>query len=832
MIRQTFLVAFVLVLTSCLAFSANAETRVPIPNDQQRIAATQQLAKTYRAQFVAATTTDAKSQVAQSILKASLTTNDAIQRYAMLRLSLDIARGAQDFDTAIASVKTMDRFYEIDPAVIQSQLNALRKTRADLDKISGKHSSGQPAAGESAESRSLRTLTINTPWPEGEDQIVYDLPAVFDDVVVGAGGQYLIFLIGIENKIVFFDVGQRKATHEMSVQDSDVRIAATADSFYLAFPGQNEIQRWSLSTFKNLSAQRLPFQHPVELIAAGFASRGPVYAGASQGAGVFLDGKSLHPLNCQINDQQYQRFGELPGAARESRVRVSANGKAFSFWSTRGSPFGFRTVVYKGRTADMYYDHDTVGYIAPSPSGELMYTAKGVFTYQTKPYASNDKLRAQSFHVPSLTGDYSVSVTRNDDREPHKIARVNIHFKGQPQPIHTIPKATIRPGRYGDFHDREPITLDRRIYLIPAAKMLITLPESNRSVVMHYLKDLPATPTVSRPSVKRIATAPKMSKGTAGPVTIIPQRRDATKMIAPDPSVPADSATDAATTSTGSSRKLPDDFPPLVKSSNPPKPFVGKSIQGNAAIPPNVNAMLENEYSPDSFDAHVALLKSPEVSLRVAAAKKICGVAFDDKARITYVARGLLLDPELEVRKVGLEALTAFRYSDHVHTALPEFLVLLGTGDEKVAADAIRGIAKCKYKAVPALPHLQWVIDGPDRALVSRACETVEYLGDVGKPLLPSLIKLINDESRFHGHHQAAHAIGAIGTEDQISQILTDARIDSINGQFVGDLSSLMSGMRERDSLSTKERELLEKATRSRDNGTAKDAQKTLDHFD
>ena len=833
MIRQKLVCVFAFLSLLGPSISVNGQDRVPTPSEKQRLAATAKLATTYRDQFTAAKTKEEKSQLAREILTGALASDDSTERYAMLRLSLDISRGAQDFGSAIAAVKTMGQFYEIDPKVIQSQLNALRKSKSVVEADSNKGSnkgtkSSHPSSG------STKLLNIYAPWPEGQDQIVYDLPSVFDDVIVGGEGRYLIFLIGIESKIVFFDVSKREVTHEMTVLEGDVKIAATSDSFYLAFPSSNEIQRWSLGTFDKVTTQKLPLQQPVELIAAGFASRGPIYAGASQGAGVFLDGKSMRPLNCQVNDQHYQREGELPGAQVASRIRASANGKAFSFVTAKGSPFGFRTLIYKGRTADMYYDHDTVGYIAPSHNGELMYTAKGVFTYQTKPYASNDELHAQSFHVPSLASGYSVSVARSDDRKAKHVARVNIHVRGQPEPVHTIAAAAIRPGRYGDFHDRELITLDRRVYLHTAAKMLITLPESNRSVVMHRVEGLDGSS--SKPVSKSISVAatsisaePDQAMARTGPVKVVVRENELSTM--PKVDLSADDRENEPRMDPVAMRKLPENFPPIPTSPNPPQPFVGKSISGPAIIPESMNDLLENEYSPESFDKHVALLRLPEASLRRAAADKICGVAFDDKARVAHVARGLLLDPSPAVRQVALDAFVGHRYDDFADTALPELLLLLGTGDQDVQAAALKGIAKSGDNAGPAIPHLKWVIEGPDEAIVSRACETVEYLGDVAETLHPALIKLIDDKTRFHGSHQAAHAIGASGTEDSIAKVLTDQRIDSINGKHVGDLSSLMYGMRQRDSLSAKERQLLEKATKSRDKGTAKDAQETLDHL-
>lgn len=323
--------------------------------------------------------------------------------------------------------------------------------------------------------------------PMAERKVVYDLPASYSDMVVGGSGKYLIFRIDALKKLAFFDVIERKVTQYVPIESSDVRFTAGANEFFIATRPQNVLERWSLDNFKRLSTVRLPLENPVEVITMGSASDGPIYVGAQHGPGGFLNTRSLKPIPYQVIDHRYQKAGEIQGAGPESRVRASANGRAFAMWRTNVSPGGFRTYVLTDRIAHTFYQHDTMGYIEPSPDGELMYTSRGVYTSQTKEFIANKGNFATSFRIPAVTGNYAVGIPRDDDGKKKNVNPIHILVSGQVDPILTIPDVSIRAGEYGDFHGREILTLARRVYLLPNANLLITLPVSNKSLVLHYL---------------------------------------------------------------------------------------------------------------------------------------------------------------------------------------------------------------------------------------------------------------------------------------------------------------------------------------------------------
>ena len=121
---------------------------------------------------------------------------------------------------------------------------------------------------------------------------------------------------------------------------------------------------------------------------------------------------------------------------------------------------------------------------------DLMYTAKGIYTTQTKEYAVNKELHARSFFIPAIDSEFSISLVRSDDRDAAASARANIHMRGDPPPITTLPRIAFRPGGYGEFHNRAPMPIDLRIFLFAKRGFLLTLPETNRQIVYHRVGDL------------------------------------------------------------------------------------------------------------------------------------------------------------------------------------------------------------------------------------------------------------------------------------------------------------------------------------------------------
>ncbi|MEE2642555.1 MAG: hypothetical protein VX768_18130 [Planctomycetota bacterium] len=302
-----------------------------------------------------------------------------------------------------------------------------------------------------------------------EPVVKYDLPAAFDDVSVGGSGRFLVFQLNTLNKLAFYDLMAGKVTHYVELENADIRFTCGADFLYIGYRNRNTLEKWSLSGFKKVLTTKLPFSNPVDMVITGAGSTGPVYVGAMHSPGLLLNPRNLSPVNYQVVDHVYRKSdARIYGAGPESRMRASFNGQTFTNWSTNVSPAGFRSIVVSGRLVHCFRQHDTMGYLAPSADGELIHTSKGIYTMQTKPF-SGKGLFAQSFSVPAVQGNYSVRVVRDDNRKSDASTKssVTLHVNGEDQPLVTLNDVWIRPGAYADFHTREKVALDKRIFFSP-----------------------------------------------------------------------------------------------------------------------------------------------------------------------------------------------------------------------------------------------------------------------------------------------------------------------------------------------------------------------------
>ncbi|HBV62304.1 MAG TPA: hypothetical protein DEF45_04710 [Rhodopirellula sp.] len=474
---------FSLLLLVAMSTTGPAVAKSPLPDELQRSESMERVTTLYAAQLGTANTPQEKATLAKRIIAELGTHKESSDRFAILRLSLDLSRSSEDWETAINIVRLMQQEFEIEAQNVERQLKILK----DKKKAAGKM---RVEFSEEKKSTSQRRSSQQLTWPEDSEQLVVDLETPYEAASLGASGDVIVLLLTLQDKLAIFDVNLGKITNKLPLENSNVKFCVGSDSIYIAYPDTNTIERWSLKTYKKMSSSKLPFQNAIENLVIGRNTNGPILAGAERESGVFLDGKSLRPIATRVFDRQYQPVGQIPGGGPTIRTRASANGRVFSTWGTSGSPGGFRTLVLKGNLVDTYYAHDTMGYIAPNPMGDLMYTAKGIYTNQTKQYAANKALHAQSFFVPAVDSDYSVSLVRSDRTDGASSARANIHMRGNPQPIQTLPKIAFRPGGYGDFHNRDLMPLDLRIFLYAKRGLLITLPETNRQIVLHRVEGL------------------------------------------------------------------------------------------------------------------------------------------------------------------------------------------------------------------------------------------------------------------------------------------------------------------------------------------------------
>lgn len=317
---------------------------------------------------------------------------------------------------------------------------------------------------------------------------VVRFPAPYATMCVGGSGRYLCLHLPTLKKLAIVDLETRATIKFMDVGE-EVVCAAGANKLVVVVPTQKIIQRWSLETFEREMVKTLDIDVPPTVLAMGSASDGPILIGGGDGhpgGYQLLDLKTLKPIQLTYDEANRQRF-EITA---QSLVRASADGHTFTTWRTATSPSGFFVLHVDGTRVSTRYEHDSVGYIAPSPDGSRIYTASGIYTPQIKLIGQNQKAFATSFPVPSVTGRFFLRISRGDSpasRGRGPTTSVSIHLADQDGALLTIPNVDMRQGEYSDLHAREQIALDQRFCFHPSANVLATLPPSNDCVVFREL---------------------------------------------------------------------------------------------------------------------------------------------------------------------------------------------------------------------------------------------------------------------------------------------------------------------------------------------------------
>jgi hypothetical protein len=308
------------------------------------------------------------------------------------------------------------------------------------------------------------------------DRVVTKLPAAIGDVALGGNGRYLILHLPALRKLAIFDVSDASISGYIPVDDDSVRFAAGQEKLVVGLPDKGVLQRWDLKTReRELSVQAGVGK--IKHVVMGHASAGPVLVHMINTSGThavkteFLDLKTFRSLEMQGTNEV--RGGDVEA---EGYVRASADGLTFAFWRINVSPAGISTLVIRGNQLRRSYMHDTSGHLIPSPDGRVIYTGRGRYTPECKALDEDTNI---NFMLPSVHGDYYLHVGKDDKDK----STVSVHRAGDKRPLARPDVFAGLPGPtpWG----REELGLDHRLFLIPEARVIVTLPNSNDEVVLY-----------------------------------------------------------------------------------------------------------------------------------------------------------------------------------------------------------------------------------------------------------------------------------------------------------------------------------------------------------
>ena len=112
------------------------------------------------------------------------------------------------------------------------------------------------------------------------DKIVRPLPGAIADLVVGAGGRYIIMRLAGQQVLAVFDVQAAKVVKQIPLAEENVQLAAGAERLVVIFPQAKLVHLWNLKTLQRERSVLLPenvSSHTIHQFCMGSASAGPLF---------------------------------------------------------------------------------------------------------------------------------------------------------------------------------------------------------------------------------------------------------------------------------------------------------------------------------------------------------------------------------------------------------------------------------------------------------------------------------------------------------------------------------------------------------------------------
>ncbi len=351
----------------------------------------------------------------------------------------------------------------------------------------------------------LLAQTIAPPSFDGKS-MEFNLPAAFDEVCVGGGGRYLILHLSSLKKLAVFDLSKGDIAGYVPAEDERIVYTAGVDTLVLVKTSSRTVEKYDLATQKRLATRKHSGDQPIGLVAMGSTSRGPVLVvlerqeiptGIRPAMAELLDLETLDKLDVKM--PQGHQFGfQAPNV-----VYASANGRVFGC-HRRGAP-QFFTLEFHGNELKLHASHTGSMFVQPDDTGERVYTTKGVYTSELRLL---QQPRANRLRVlPATSGPFCMRV-----RQPvsGKGSLVEICLTVESEPLIQmgdveVPESVNHPGV-------PYVGIAKRIFFVPEAQLLVTLPNSNDTVVLRRLvleEELKASgkhylATVSQPTMARL----------------------------------------------------------------------------------------------------------------------------------------------------------------------------------------------------------------------------------------------------------------------------------------------------------------------------------------
>jgi hypothetical protein len=305
-----------------------------------------------------------------------------------------------------------------------------------------------------------------------EEQQPINLGGKVDDVAVGGGGRYLILRMPESKRLVIFDVNQTRIVDEIRLAEPGARFTAGIDKLLVAYSGAHRLDRYNLRTLTREAEGQLPAA--VASITMGSASHGPFListwesrqAGLSWADSVFYDLTTLRPVRIPIDK-------EVPYIS-PANIRASADGRTFLMTEPDGSPV---SLVLSGTGGTVSRLKGDAGLLLPGPAGRMIYGDRAVYTSQLeKRLAASPGTHP---FLPAVQGDLFVEMVPRSSGPGKEagLGDLRIYLPGEQKPALTVHDVA-------GIGENDSLTRDKRVLWLPAARLIISIPPGNGSLIL------------------------------------------------------------------------------------------------------------------------------------------------------------------------------------------------------------------------------------------------------------------------------------------------------------------------------------------------------------
>jgi hypothetical protein len=307
--------------------------------------------------------------------------------------------------------------------------------------------------------------------------VVVSLPSAVADLCAGGGGRYLVLHLPGQRQLAVFDASAAKVVKSLPVGDDRVKFAAGRDKLFVHMGGSGTLARWSLTTFEREAA--VPYSPPdLQALCMGSAADGPL--GVVAGGTInFVDTKTLQPLAVEWAG------GKTPVLGTPF-VRASADGRVFAGRDgVGGEPHTERVVFVEGRQAS-FRERWSIppSVLVPGPDGRTLFSGYGLYNNDLQPLEAAARRHEAKSYLPAEHGPWYVQLEPGGPEQGR--GTLSFFVPGQPKAFARLEDVEgVFPENisYGKLHG--DMAHDRRVHLIPDARLLVTLPASNDRLVLH-----------------------------------------------------------------------------------------------------------------------------------------------------------------------------------------------------------------------------------------------------------------------------------------------------------------------------------------------------------